>query len=58
MGSSQLKLWDLATSKPVWEANFSENIGHVTFASDSRHLAVSLATGVIYIIRLAPPEVK
>jgi hypothetical protein len=49
---------DLATGKPTWEYNSPEIIGHVTFASDSRHLAVSLATGVIYLVRLGPATVK
>jgi len=58
MSGGQLKLWDLASWKQLWEGNFGEAIGHVTFASDSRHLAVSLGTGVIYIIRLGPAEMK
>jgi WD40 repeat protein len=57
-GASSMKLWDLATWKSIWEGNFSENVAHLEFASDSRHLAVSLATGVIYIIRLVPLEGK
>ncbi len=54
----QLKLWDLASWKPLWESKFGEPISNATFASDSRHLAVSLSTGVIYLFRLAPPELK
>jgi len=54
----RLVLLDMATGKPVWDTNFAEQIGHVTFASDSRHLVVSLATGVIYIVRLAAPTLK
>lgn len=54
----RLVVWDAAAWKPLWEYNCPEAIGHVTFASDSRHLAVSLSTGVIYIIRLATATVK
>ena len=54
----RLVVWDMAGGKPTWEYNSPEVIGHVTFASDSRHLAVSFATGVIYIIRLGPSTVK
>jgi WD40 repeat protein len=57
-GGYALKLWDMESGKSTWGADFQEQIGNVTFASDSRHLAVSLATGVIYILRLAPPEGK
>jgi WD40 repeat protein len=57
-GSSQLKLWDLTTNKPVWEGNFQEVISNLAFSSDNRHLSVALVTGVIYIIRLGPPEMK
>src|SRR5205807_1645009 len=54
-GSYYMKLWDVATWKPLWEFSCPELIGNITFASDSRHLAISLSTGVVYIIRLAPP---
>jgi WD40 repeat protein len=52
VSSWQLKLWEVATGNQLWEANLGETIGSVSFASDSRHLAVSLGTGVIYILRL------
>ena len=54
-GSSNLKIWDQATRKVVWECTSPEIVSEVVFASDSRHLALSMATGVIYILRLAPP---
>jgi WD40 repeat protein len=46
--------WDLATGKRLHEWTFPETIGNVAFASDGRHLAVALGTGVIYVLRLAP----
>jgi WD40 repeat protein len=51
----QLVLWDLATGNRLKAWALPEYLGNVAFASDSRHLAVSLTTGVIYILRLAPP---
>jgi WD40 repeat protein len=54
----RLTLRDVATWKVVWEYQSPEAISHLTFASDSRHLAISFATGVIYIVRLGTPAVK
>jgi WD40 repeat protein len=51
---SSLVLWDLATGKRLKQWALPEQIGFATFASDSRHLGVSLGTGVIYVFRLAP----
>jgi WD40 repeat protein len=48
-------LWDLPSGKRVKEWSLNEQLGCVTVSADSRHLAVSLATGVIYLLRLAPP---
>jgi WD40 repeat protein len=56
--STTLKILDVATGKTIWEYVSPELISDVTFASDSRHLALSMGPGLIYIIRLAPPEVK
>jgi WD40 repeat protein len=50
----QLVLWDLAGGKRLRQWTFQENVANVAYASDSRHLAVALATGVIYVLRLAP----
>ena len=47
-----LVLWDLATGTKLKAWSFPENIGNVAFAPDGRHLAVSLGTGVVYILRL------
>jgi WD40 repeat protein len=48
----QLVLWDLATGKRLQQWTLPEIVSNVAYASDSRHLAVSLPTGVIYILRL------
>jgi WD40 repeat protein len=50
----QLALWDMATGKRQQQWSLPESVANVAYASDSRHLAVSLLTGVIYILRLAP----
>jgi WD40 repeat protein len=52
----QLVLWDLATGKRLRQWVIREEIGSMAFAPDSRHLAVGLATGVIYVLRVAPPS--
>jgi WD40 repeat protein len=47
-------LWDVAKGTRIREwTTIPENIGHVAFSPDGRYLAVSLGTGVIYILRLA-----
>lgn len=52
----QVVLWDLATGKRLKQWTLQELVGNMTFASDSRHLAVSLTTGVVYLLRLEPPS--
>ena len=47
--------WDLATGKRLWEWAPEEYVHSLTFAADSRHVAVSLGTGPVYVLRLAPP---
>lgn len=54
---SQVVLWDLETGKRLKTWTFAENVANLALSADSRHLAVSLATGVIYILRLGPPAV-
>ncbi len=51
----QCILWDAATGKRVHEWVLPEMVSAVAFASDSRHLALALGTGVVYILRLAAP---
>jgi WD40 repeat protein len=45
-------VWDLESGKRLREWVFAETVQHVAIAPDSRHLAVSLATGVVYVLRL------
>jgi WD40 repeat protein len=47
-----LVLWDLASGKRLRQWTFHEQMGGVAIAGDSRHIAVGLGTGVIYILRL------
>lgn len=49
-------LWDLDTGKSLQEWNFPESVYGLSWASDSRHLAVGYGTGVINILRLAGPK--
>ncbi|HKB40928.1 MAG TPA: WD40 repeat domain-containing protein, partial [Gemmataceae bacterium] len=48
-------IWEAATGKVLHRFNIPENVGHVSFANDSRHLAVTAATGVVYVLRLSGP---
>jgi WD40 repeat protein len=54
----QVVLWDLATGKRLRQWSIPEVIGHMAYASDSRHLAIALGTGVVYILRLPPPTLE
>jgi WD40 repeat protein len=49
-------VWDLLTGKRLHEWALHENVGRPAYAADSRHLAIPLATGVIYILRLGEPS--
>jgi WD40 repeat protein len=51
-----LLIRDLASKKTVYEWTPSEDIRHVVFAPDGRHVALGLGTGPVYVIRL--PEAK
>jgi WD40 repeat protein len=51
-------VWDLGSGKRVREWSFTEQLGGIALAHDSRHLAVGLGTGVIYLLRLGEPTVK
>ncbi len=48
-------VWEKASGRRLYEWTFQENIGLMAISSDSRHLAVGLVTGVVYVMRLAPP---
>jgi WD40 repeat protein len=54
----QVVVWDLATGKQVRAWSFAEALGGVALSHDSRHLAVGLGTGVVYVLRLGPPTTK
>jgi WD40 repeat protein len=49
-------LWDLTTGKHRVAWSLPETVGCSAMSLDGRHVALGLATGVIYILRLAPPE--
>jgi WD40 repeat protein len=51
-------VWDLASGKRVREWTFTEQLGGIALAHDSRHLAVGLGTGVIYVLRLGEAVAK
>jgi WD40 repeat protein len=48
-----LVVWELATGKRLHQWDLAETPGQLAFAPDSRHLAVSIATGPVYVLRLA-----
>src|SRR5262249_47511254 len=48
-----LVVWELATGKQLHKWDLPEYLGGLAFAPDSRHLAVSIATGPVYVLRLA-----
>jgi WD40 repeat protein len=52
----RIQLLDLETRKKVKEWAPGEQFGHVAFAPDSRHLAISVATGVVLVLRLEGPK--
>jgi WD40 repeat protein len=53
--NGKLILWEVDTGKKIREWQLRELALAVTFASDSRHLALTLVGGPIYILRLAAP---
>jgi WD40 repeat protein len=48
-------VWDVASGRRLFEWVFPEHIGRMAVSADSRHLAVGLTTGVVYILRLGQP---
>ncbi len=48
----RVQLFELASRKKVKEWTLGEQFGHLAFAPDSRHLAVSVGSGVVLILRL------
>jgi WD40 repeat protein len=53
---SKLIVWDPDTGKRLHEWPINETVGGVAFSPDCRHLAVGLGTGVVYVLRLGPPD--
>jgi WD40 repeat protein len=53
--NGKLLLWGAASGEKLREWQFREYGLSVAFAPDSRHLAVGLVGGPIYILRLSPP---
>jgi WD40 repeat protein len=49
---NRVVVWDAATRKKLHDWGLPEYTAMQAFAPDSRHLAISLATGVTYILRL------
>jgi WD40 repeat protein len=45
-------VWDLQTGNPLVKFDIKEDVCGLSFSGDSRHLAVGLATGPTYILRL------
>jgi WD40 repeat protein len=52
----RVQLIDLATRKKVREWVTGEQFGNLAFAPDSRHLAISVGTGVVLVLRLEGPK--
>jgi WD40 repeat protein len=55
LGSGMLAQHEVATGKRLRSWTFHENISGIAYSSDGRYMAVGLATGVGYILRLTPP---
>ena len=52
----KLVILDIATGKRLYEWTFNEQLGGVAITTDGRHVAVGLATGVIYVLRIDPAK--
>jgi WD40 repeat protein len=49
---NRIIIWDASTKKKLHQWSLPEYVGTEAWCSDSRHVAVSLYTGVTYILRL------
>jgi WD40 repeat protein len=57
MGASgKLFLWDVASGKKLRQWQLDEGAPWIAIAPDSRHLAIALVGGPVYVLRLAPPK--
>lgn len=50
--SGAVILWDATQDKPLTTWSLHEAVASVAFSPDSRHLALGLTTGVVYVLRL------
>jgi hypothetical protein len=48
----RLIVWETATGKRLRGWLIPEYVAGLAYASDSRHLAVALGTGVVYVLRV------
>jgi WD40 repeat protein len=53
--SASVVLWEAETGEQVKGWNLNEVVGSLSFSSDSRYLAVTLAMGPVYVLRVAEP---
>jgi WD40 repeat protein len=53
---ASVTLWDVATGKKTKEWTVPEYVRKLAFSPDGRHLALSLDTGVVYVLRLSKAE--
>jgi WD40 repeat protein len=59
MGANgKIFLWDAASGKMLRQWQLGESTTWIAFAPDSRHLAIALVGGPVYILRLAPSKEK
>jgi WD40 repeat protein len=54
-GPGRVVVWDMVTRKKVQEWHIAVGVLSLTFAGDSRHLAIGTGRGPIYLLRLAGP---
>src|SRR5262249_55053467 len=52
---NRIVVWEAASRKKLHDWSLPEYTAMETFAPDSRHVAISLATGVTYVLRLDSP---
>jgi WD40 repeat protein len=52
----KLVVWELPSGKRLHEWAAPEYLGGVAYAPDSRHLAVGVGLGPVYVLRLAGPK--
>jgi WD40 repeat protein len=53
--SASVVVWNAATGEQVKSWNLNEVVGGLSFSPDNRYLAVTLALGPVYVLRVAEP---